>query len=285
MRTFSVRGASYYCGSFQPKSGIAQRSPEDFRQVRLQRSGSIREGTDLFDEYRTCALRDVERSLFLAASHYRRALDLMVPSSSAWAHVTLYYGAFFAARALLGMFGCGVLNKHVIHVSRSSPGNQELRVQRIGPGAGGYFVAANGSHKQFWEIFYRTAPQVHRLVDVKFAAALAPISSSSTWLIEQRNNVNYKTADSLNIVEAFEKSFTQDGFPDSLPGTLQTQYRVSEGILGAGCSLAKQFGLATDALDFLDSSASFAQVVGDYIYGSALPDLVGKTMRAEIFGN
>ena len=221
----------------------------------------------------------------MAASHYRRALDLMVPSSSAWAHVTLYYGAFFAARALLGMFGCGVLNKHVIHVSRSSPGNQELRVQRIGPGAGGYFVAANGSHKQFWEIFYRTAPQVHRLVDVKFAAALAPISSSSTWLIEQRNNVNYKTADSLNIVEAFEKSFTQDGFPDSLPGTLQTQYRVSEGILGAGCSLAKQFGLATDALDFLDSSASFAQVVGDYIYGSALPDLVGKTMRAEIFGN
>lgn len=281
---FSLRGATHYCGSFQSRPGIAQQSLEDFRQARLQRRSSIREGTSLFDEYRACSLRDVEGSLFLAASHYRRALDLMVPSSSHWAQVTLYYGAFFAARALLGMFGCGILNRHVIHVSQSSPGNQELRIERIGSGPDRYYVTEKGSHRQFWEIFYQTVPPVQSLVDVKFAAALAPISSSNTWLIEQRNNINYKTPDSLSIAEAFGKSFTEDRFPDSLPGTLQTQYRVSEGMLGASCSFARTFGLATDALNFLNSSASFAQVVKEYIYDSASPDLVSKTKCTEIYG-
>ena len=284
MRIFSQRGSSHYCGSFQPKSGIAEQSPEQFRQARLPQSMSITEGTSLFDEYRACALRDTERSLFLAASHYRRALDLMIPSSSHWAQVTLYYGAFFAARALLGMFGCAVFNKYVIHVNISRPGSQELAVQRIGSGPDQYFVTQNGSHRQFWEIFYRTVLPLTRLVDIKHAPALAPVSSSDIWLIEQRNSVNYRTTESLSIMRSFGRTFSEERFPDSLPGALQTQYKVSEGILASSCSFAQRSGLATDALDFLGSSSSFTDVVVDHIYGSDLPDLVDKTNKSQVFG-
>lgn len=283
MRTFSISGARHYCSSFKPETGIAEQTPEEFWQLKLNRVRSIQEGTGLFDEYRACALRDAERSLFLAASHYRRALDLMIPTSCHWAHVTLYYGAFFAARALLGMFGCNVLRKYVIHVSRSHPGSQMLRIERIGSGQGRYQVSTSGSHQRFWEIFYRSVSTVRRWVDIKFEATLAPVLNRSTWMIEQRNSVNYKTTDSLSISRSFASSFSGDSFPDSLPGTLQTQYRVSEGILAASCEFARQFGLATDALDFLGSSLSFDQLVVDHVYGHNLPDLVDETEKDIIF--
>lgn len=284
MRLFSTAGARHYCSSFQPRSGIAEQSPDEFRDTRLQNRRTVAEGTRLFDEYRTCALRDTERSLFLASSHYRRSLDLMVASSSHWAQVTLYYGAFYAARALLGMFGCAVLHKHVVHVNRSRPGSQELSVDRIGSGQGQYYVTERGSHRQFWEIFYLTVKPVARLVDVKFATALLPVSSSNTWLIEQRNDVNYKTKISLDIAESFGRTFTEDNFPNSLPGALHTQFKVSEGILAASCAFAKRFGLNTDALSFLGSTKPFADLVVDHIYDPDLPNVVDNAKRKEVFG-
>ncbi len=283
MRPFSIRGASHYCGSFRPKPGIAEQSPEEFWEARLGSAQSMYEGTSLFDEYRACALRDAERSLFLSASHYRRALDLMIPSSSHWAQVTLYYGAFLAARALLGMLGCGVIYNYVIHVGRSTPGSQELTVERMGSGEGRYFVTERGSHKRFWEIFYQAISPMRRLVDAKYETALVPVSSRHTWLIDQRNQVNYRTTASLKVAREFQGAFTEGEFPDSLPGSLQTQYKVSEGLLASGCSFARRFGLTTDALDFLGSSSPFADVVGHHIYDLAIPDLVGRTDRDQIF--
>ena len=219
----------------------------------------------------------------MGASHYRRALDLMLPSACHWAHVTLYYGAFFAARALLGMFGCGVLHNYVVHVNRSRPGDQELHVERMVSGGDGYYVTQKGSHRRFWEIFYKTVRSLSRWVDARFAPALEPISSRNTWLIEQRNNVNYKTTASLSMAASFSRTFAEDRFPDSLPGALQTQYQVSKSILVVSSSFAKRFGLATDALLPFGSSSSFEQVVGDQIYGVSLPDIVEKTNRDEIF--
>ncbi len=284
MKTFSMIGASHYCASFGPRMGITEQSPEDFRRERINPSRSITEGTNLFDEYRACALRDAERSLFLSASHYRRSLDLMIPSSSHWAQVTLYYGAWFAARALLGMFGCIVLNKHVIHVIRSTPGNQELGVERIGTGEDRYYVTGRGSHRQFWEIFYRTMPSVRRFVDDDYVIALSPVSNNRAWLIEQRNRVNYSTAESIGVAQSFSMTFEEAKFPDCLPGVLHTQYKVSEGILAASCSFATRFGLATDALDVFGSSVPFAQRIRGLVYDPVLPNLAGRTKQNEMFG-
>ena len=283
MKTFSIVGAEHYCQSFTPRMGIAERSLEDFRQSRLRTGSTIVEGTQLFDEYRACALRDVERCILLSASHYRRGLDLMIPSSSHWAQVTLYYGAWFAARALLGMFGCGVLNKHVVHVGRSSPGTQELHVQRIGARQNEYYVAKKGSHKEFWEIFYGTMPSIKRFVSNQFTPALSPVSSNDSWLIDERNRVNYNTVVSIDSSEALRKTFSEDSFPICLPGVLNTQYQICEGILGASSSIATQFGLATDALDALGPFATFQERILSVVYSPVVPDLVANTKKQELF--
>ena len=285
LRTFSKAGASHYCGSFEPRLGVAEQSLDEFRRVQLHNCRSIGEGTELFSRYRSCALRDVERSLFLSASHYRRALDLMIPSSSHWAHVTLYYGAWFAARALLGLFGCAVFKDHVIDVMRSSPKSQELRIQRIGKGQSHYYIQQNGSHQRFWEIFYRTVPSIKPFVDVEFRPTLAPVSSNNVWLIEQRNSVNYDTVESVSSASSLGMNFSGHNFPGCLQGALSTQYRVCEGILAASCSFATDFNLATDALNVLSASSSFRQRVQSLVYEPAVPDLVGKTKGLDLFNS
>ena len=285
MRVFSLEGARHYCQSSGLPLGTAERSLEDFRHTQLGTRTSIREGSRLFDEYRACALRDIERSLFLSASHYRRALDMMTPSSSHWAHVTLYYGAWFAAHAILGMFGCKVLNRHIIDVNRSAQGGQELSLQRVGNGRGMYYVTQQGSHRQFWEIFYKATVSIRPFVDSSISPTLSPVSNRIDWLIEQRNQINYNTVDSVRLGGEFNAAFSEAGFPGCLPSVHNTQYQVCEGLLSVGCSFATDFGLTTDALDVLSSPAPFNQRVRELVYDSTVPDLVTRTKKNQLFGH
>ena len=285
MRTFSLSGAHHYCESFSPRSGMAERSLQGFVSQCFGSATTLSEGTSLFEDYKACSLRDTERSLLLSASHYRRALDLMIPSSSHWAHVTLYYGAWFAARALLGMFGCAILNKHVIHVDRSSPGKQALRIQKIGTRQNQYHVIKSGSHQRFWEIFYSTVTSIIGFVNIQYSAVLSPISNNDTWPIEQRNKVNYDTFEIMKFDSAFGNGFSDISFPSGLPAELHTQYRMCEGILAASCSFAARFCLATDALDTLSAPAPLGQRVRHLIYDAEVPDLVAKTKKVELFGS
>lgn len=106
MRIFGLSEAKYYCSSFTNSRGHALKSINEFQTTELGHGKRIiAEGSTQYQAYRDCSLRDVERCLFLAVSHYRRSLDLMLASSSHWAQVTLYYGNWFASRALLGMRG------------------------------------------------------------------------------------------------------------------------------------------------------------------------------------
>ena len=284
MRPFSILGARHYCQSFQSETGHSERSPEEFRQLRLNGRVSLQEGNSLFDEYRACSLRDAERCLFLSASHYRRGLDLMIPSASHWAHVTLYYGAWFAAHALLGMFGCRVYGKHVVQVVRSSPGTQTLELLGIGSRLGQYYVSQSGSHRRFWEIFYQAASSIRPFVDPAYARALTPVLNNNSWLIDQRNKVNYDTLESLSLGNAFVKTFSDHSFPGCLPGELNTQYSICEGILEATCGFATQFGFATDALDAIGSHPSFDIRVKELVYAPPIPNLVGQTRKQQLFG-
>ena len=91
MRLFGMLEANYYVSSFNSLTGNAEKSINDFQKNDLgARNLIIKECTPTFQQYRDCSLRDVERSLFFAVSHYRRSLDLMIPSSSPWLYVTLY---------------------------------------------------------------------------------------------------------------------------------------------------------------------------------------------------
>ena len=104
------------------------------------------------------------------------------------------------------------------------------------------------------------------------------------WLTKQRNVLNYSPYDSVALGELTVKQFRKDDFPDSLPGVLNTQYKICEGILAAACHFASNFGLSTDALANLGYSGQFKTGVADLIYSPTVPDLVAKTKKTEIFG-
>lgn len=119
MNIFGVPEAKYYCSHFQQNAGKPAGSLSEYVGEVFKSVGSLREGTREYDGFRDCALREAERCLFLAISNYRRALDLMLPAASSWAQVTLYYSSYFAARALLGIFGGWIGNKMIIEVATS----------------------------------------------------------------------------------------------------------------------------------------------------------------------
>lgn len=283
MNIFGISEAKHYCSSFSGSTGDAEGSIDAFQKTCLgTRSRTIKEGTTLFRRYRDCSLRDVERSLFFAASHYRRSLDLMIPSSSPWAHVTLYYGSWYASRALLGMLGCAVFGKVVVDVNKGSPGQQELRLRGIGSKPGQYNSTFRGSHRIFWDIFYTAIQNLTPMVEPRFAAVLSPISGDPTWQIQHRNEVNYDSLTGFRLAEDFGRSFFKQGFPGCLPGVLNTQFGVLETLLELAYSYAYQFGLSTGALNGLGHPASLRDKVRRLIYTDKPPGLVQKTKKTTI---
>ena len=283
MRIFGISEADYYCSAFSGSSGVAEESIEDFQRSHLgTRSTTILEGTPLFQQYRDCSLRDVERSLFFAISHYRRSLDLMMPSSSPWAHVTLYYGSWYASRSLLGMYGCTKFKKVVVDVNKGTPGQQELRLRRIGDRVGQQSTTHKGSHRVFWDFFYLAVQGLTPMVDPRFAAVLSPVSGNPIWQIQQRNEINYDSLIGIRSAEDFRRTFSKHGFPNCLPGVLNTQFQILETLLELIFSFANQFGLNTDALNALERSGYLSDKVRKLIYSEKPPGLVRKTRKSKI---
>ena len=281
MNIFGLAEAGYYCSSFSSAGGDAEGSINDFQRNYLHSGTIIAEGTQVFQQYRDCSLRDIERSLFFAASHYRRSLDLMTLSASPWAHVTLYYGSWYASHALMGMFGCTIFGnkKLIIDVNRGTPGTQELRVRRIGTSIGQEYCNLKGSHRIFWGLFYVFAQQLRPYLSARFAAALSPITGNSLWQIDTRNNVNYDSFIGINLAEDFGRTFSKNGFPGCLPGVLNTQFKILETILELIYSYAKQFNLRTDSLDLIGGPAGLDRKVRQLIYNDKPPGLVLKTTK------
>lgn len=283
MQAFSFPGAVHFCNGFQGLPQVSHQSISDFNLSHLQGIRQINEGTPLYSEYRDCALRDAERSLYMAVSQYRRALDLMIPSSSHWAHVTLYYGSLFAAQAILGMFGCQLFSKHVVEVNQSTPGQQSLRRMRIGNGQNQHSLSRNGSHQRFWEAFYSTMRHIAPFVEPRYSHLLTPISSNEMWLVEQRNRINYRMAEAMAFRNSFATNFSVESFPSSLPAELNTQYQLCEGFMFICSSLANQLGLMTDALASLGPQSTLKDRVRQHVYNAFAPSLVGHTRGRDAF--
>ncbi len=277
MNIFSISQAKHYCSNFSRSTGDAEKSIEEFQENYLKITGSgkknIKEGNLIFQQYRDCSLRDVERSLFLAASNYRRSLDLMIPSASYWSQVTLYYGSWYASRALLGMFGCTAFgNKIFMDVEKGNPGQQELRIQKLSS-------TYSGPHRFFWFIFYEAFSSLTRIVDPRLAAVIKPISGDPMWQTDNRIKVNYKTLSSLQFAEEFKRTFRKEKFPLSLPGVLYTQFHIVQTLLEYSFYFARDFGLNTDALNCLGSSTSLSENIYKHIYHDSPPGLVQKSKK------
>jgi hypothetical protein len=285
-RIFSEPEAHHFCSTFSSSTGASQDSIDTFQQQVLgQQRTTISEGSATFNEFRDCALRETERLLFLSVSHYRRSLDLMIASASPWLHVTLYYGSWFTARALLSMFGCTVLQKVVIDVDKSNPGNQELLIRRIGNGTGQISTTYYGSHQKFWYFFYEAVKPLRGIVGARLSPSLIPIQNDPTWFIKMRNRVNYTTTDSMSTVTGFINNFSSNSFPQCLSGPLATQYGVFELLLELTFSFAKNFNIHTDALANLPTYNNLSDTIQALIYNKKVPGLVRKTIKPILTSN
>jgi len=282
MQIFGVSEASFYCQAFTQELGDAELSISTFKRAHIPRSTIIKEGTPLFQEYRACSLRNVERSLFFAVSHYRRCLDCLLSSSSPWAQVTMYYGSFFAAKSLLGMFGCTIFDHHVVDVRRSFPSKQELQVRRIGNRVGEVRTTYTGSHRKFWDLFYRTVIPLRPLVGPSLSYALVPIANNPVWQIEQRNAVNYDMYSALQSAHHFKQAFSSSTFPSSLPGPIGTQYGLLEALIQIAFIFANQFSLITDGLSPLATSGTRGKIINTLVYSEKAPRVLSKTKKRRL---
>ena len=282
MQIFEIKEASHYCSSFFQVTGIAERSLSEFQRTRFKGPRSFSEGTCLFDEYRACSMREVDRLLFLAASQYRRSLDAMIASASPWAHVTLYYGCYFTACALLSMFGCSIFHKRVVDVENRFPGQQKLRVRKIGNGRGQQETTYNGAHRQFWDLFYRAVVSLRPNVPKHLAVALTPVSNDPVWLISRRNDVNYNSYESIRLIQDFQSNFSKQSFPGKLPGILATQWGIFELLLELAFDFVHQFNIQTDALSSLTTWGTLPPTVRQLVYGDHPPGLVQKTIKHKL---
>jgi len=282
MRLFAEPSAGHYCRGFQPVQSVSSMAFSEFAREQLPPGTALVEGSPAFEEYRSAALRDAERCLLLSASHYRRSLDLMTPASSHWASVTSYYGAWYAATAILHMFGGAVLMNSVVVVEREAAGRQKLKVKKIGNATGQQPVTYQGSHQRFWELFYSAVRPLVPVFEPRLRFALMPVSSDPAWLIDRRNRINYNSSESLALARAFEQSFDPANFPSCLPGILSTHFSVHEGLVELGVASAVRVGLDTDAFDQTWTKASLKQQINRSVYGKSAPGLVRLTQKSAI---
>lgn len=277
MPLLSVPEATYYCGRYRKRRS---RPHSSFRQFgrSLRVGDSFAEGTPRFDEFRVDALREVERLLFSAVSNYRRSHDLLIASASPWSHVTMYYSSFFAASALLGMFGNWNIGRHaIIDVLVSSPGTQRLVVRR-------YTSSYSGPHEFFWDVFYANIAALAPDINPGLRFAISPVSGSVTWQSDTRNDINYDSHMASRSMGSFQGSFIRGRIPSTLPGTLNTQFRVMEGVLQIAISFAKKLKIRTDGLDHLLPAGRRSTKIRQLIFAPSVPALPASLKKSAVIG-
>jgi len=233
----------------------------------------FQEGSSRFVERRIVALHDVERHLFLAASNYLRALGLLVSSAAPWAHVTLYYASFFAAKALVGMFGGWIDgSKRIVEVQASTPGAQVLVLRRNVKAPNGY----QGSHRAFWDFFYDAVRCVQPWVDPQWSLALVPVNGDRAWQISARNEVNYDTRVAFDVVAKFPTALDRKNFRNSLTGPVATQLQVTEAMLLVAFKFARELHVESQVFSPFEGGKRGACIQA-LIVDAGLPELIAQS--------
>ncbi len=162
MRLFDLLQARHFCAPPPAVAGSMQSLPH-FHSSLPNGITRLTEGTTRFEVHQANILNSVERWLAFSLAHYRRAFDMLVPISAPWAQVTLYYSSFYAANAVLGMFGGWIGHSktgiRVVDVERGVAGSQELRIHRKFRSPSG----ATGAHRVFWDVFYDATASISAL--------------------------------------------------------------------------------------------------------------------------
>lgn len=266
MPLLTVPESQSFCRSFT----ATVRAPND--SVEGQLSGSrvgvvARAGTPASNALKDCHLREIDRLLFFSAVQYRRALDLFTTTSAAWAHVSLYYSCYFAARSLLGMLGSAYLKKKkaLIFLSNQQGGFDAEIAQ--------FPLTTNGPHREFWEYYYLQIPPISAWLGPKDGFATQPVNNDTSWLIERRNDVNYLPHDYFSTLVSFQTTFRKTRVVATLPGALNTQFQVATTMLRVAGTMARRLKLKTDALDQLKPAGGRSIKVEYHLIHRPLPNM------------
>ncbi len=285
MRIHSITGAEYFCRGFEGKSAAS----DVLSVVSSWLDGGRRdatEGSRAFDDYRDALTRETDQALLLSIALFRRALDGVTPASCFWLNVTLYYSSWLAARAILGLHGCwwhgffprGSGSRSVKHlhveVSATTPGSLEVVVQRS------HAAALRGSHQTFWNVYYRAVAPLVSWVDPAMVLAVRAVNSDPTWAIDQRNTLNYSPVEAFQLIEPFSQQFEASRFPESLPGSISTQFLVTRAMLLFAADRVAQYDFGSDV--FTADFGSRVQAIEKLVYDAPLPDLVHAAERMSL---
>lgn len=236
-------------------------------------NGFLSEGQPEFISLQNLAHQEVERSMLLAAAHYRRAHDLLSPVSAPWAFVTLYYGSFFAARALLGALGAWKLGKsRVLQVVSTTPLSQRFQVHKSNS-------SYRGSHEQFWDFYFSNVVSLAPSASPIEKFSLSPISADVTWLTSRRNDVNYDSFVACDLAELHSAGFDVTNFPATLPGELATKYRFLESLLTLANRVCGNVGINSNALNSVSGSPTRSGRVRDLVLSTRPPGLASKVKK------
>lgn len=273
MHLFDFVEAEYFCrplGAHQP--GVGQSLVNFHRNfTRTQ----LIEGTQNFEIHRVSLLNAIERWILFGVADYRRALDMFVPSNAPWAHVTLYYSSFFAANAVLGMFGAWLNHEMLVDVDQGIATRQILRITRKLKSPN----KEQGSHRVFWDFFYEAHSTLSPLMPPDLQARTAPVSGNKFWQIKARNEVNYDMFGAFSGAEFFRSSFDPRDLR-SLPGPLGQQLDVTEAMLKLALYFAKDLKISSYAFEGL-GAGSRSKVFRDLVT-KPTPALVHQSILREL---
>lgn len=260
MRLFDLPQAQYFCNP--PPAIVASVGTQSLRAFHVAVPKSVHrmgEGQLHFQIHQVNVLASVDQWLLFATSQYRRSVDMLIPASAPWAQVTLYYASFFAANAILGMFGGWIGQTQdghrVVDVENGLPGNQELRIYRRLSSPNG----AAGSHRSFWDFFYDAVATISAWAPPSLASALNPVNGDFAWQIVERNEVNYDPFNAWAAAKLFYSTFRPSRLK-SLRGPLQLQFETTERLIKLALWFAERVGLSTTALNGCGQNGTGSQV-------------------------
>lgn len=163
-------------------------------------------------------------------------------------HVTLYYASYFAAQAILGMFGGWIGSapgaKLIVEVHDGRPGSQEVGVRKWQSSPNG----RRATHAAFWDYFYDAAASIAPWIPGSLAPALVPVNGDREWLTSQRNDVNYDSFVAWEASVLLQNTF-QPQQPHQLTGPLGQQFETTEHLVGLAATLARLLSIQSYALD------------------------------------
>ncbi len=233
-----------------------------------------------FQVHQINLLMSIERWLLYSLGHYRRSVDMLVPVSAPWAHVTLYYASFFAANAILGIFGCWLGQTRnglrLVDVRHGVPGNQELRIHRRPSSPSG----ASGSHRAFWDFFYDGVASIVAWAPGELAPSLNPVNNDFGWQIAERNGINYDMFHAWSASTLFYNTFKPAKLK-TLSGPLKLQLDSTERILKLALHFAKAVSLSANALEGCGAEGTRLQIQ-NRLASQASPRLVTQSGFAKL---